>query len=188
MKTREVNITTATNDEHLHQILRLQKINLPKNLSQQEREQEGFVTVDHDFETLKKMNSPYPHVIALDGDQLVGYALVMLKSIRNDIDILKPMFEKIGGLTYNSVPLSNSNYLVMGQVCVDKDYRGQGIFYKMYNHLKATTQHDFDLLITEVSSLNTRSLKAHEKHGFTNILSYNAPDGHSWEILLWEFN
>lgn len=180
--------TTASTDNHLHQILQLQKINLPRSLSEAELKQEGFVTVDHDFDTLKKMNTPYPHTIALDGKDVIGYALVMMPLVRNDIDILKPLFEKIDAITYQSKLLSQCKYFVMGQVCVAKEYRGQGVFYKMYDHLKFTTQDDFDLILTEVSELNTRSLKAHKNHGFQNILSYVAPDGHPWEILLWDFS
>ncbi len=182
-----VTITTVASDKYLYQILDLQKINLPRNLSKEESKKEGFVTVDHDFDTLKKMNTPYPHTIALDGNNVVGYALVMLPSMRDEIEILKPMFEKIDKLSYKSKLLSNSKYFMMGQVCIAKGYRGKGVFYKMYDHLKETTGHDFDLMITEVSELNTRSLKAHKNHGFQNILSYVAPDGHPWEILLWDF-
>jgi len=162
-------------------------MNLPSSLSKEEIKKEGFVTVDHDFDTLKKMNTPYPHTIALDGSEVVGYALVMLPAMRNEIEILKPMFEKIDGLSYNAKLLSESKYFMMGQVCVEKEYRGQGVFYKMYDHLKSTTNDDFDYMITEVSTHNPRSLKAHENHGFQNILSYKAPDGHPWQILLWNY-
>lgn len=179
--------TTASTDHHLQQILQLQKINLPRSLTKEERIQEGFVTVDHDFDTLKKMNTPYPHTIALDGNIVVGYALVMLPAMRDEIEILKPMFEKIDGLLYNSKLLSECKYFMMGQVCVGKEFRGQGVFYKMYDHLKSTTNDDFDFMITEVSDHNTRSLKAHDNHGFENILNYKAPDGHPWQILLWNY-
>ena len=181
-------ITTATTDQHLHQILQLQKVNLPKNISIQEYEQEGFVTVDHDFDTLKKMNAPYPHIIALNEEEVVGYALVMLQSIKDDIEILKPMFEQIDNIHYKSKPIADGKYFVMGQVCVAKAYRRQGVFYRMYEELKRTTQNHFDMVVTEVSSHNVRSLKAHQKQGFENILSFEAPDGHPWEILVWDFS
>jgi len=181
-----IQITTARSEKHLRQILQLQKLNLPKALSEEERIQEGFVTVDHDFAILKKMNSPYPHIIATDDDSVIGYALVMLRSIQDEIEVLKPMFEKINTLSYNNAPLSSSKYFVMGQVCVAKDYRGKGIFYKMYDYMKSIMCIDFDMVITEVSAHNTRSLKAHARQGFVNVLSFEAPDGHPWEILLWD--
>lgn len=181
-------ITTATTDQHLHQILELQKINLPTALSEEEFKKEGFVTVDHDFDILKRMNSPYPHTIALHDEEVIGYALVMLKELGDEIQILKPMFEKINDLKHNGKSLSDCKYFVVGQACVAKAFRGQGVFYKMYDHLKSVMQSDFDYSITEVSTLNPRSLKAHAKQGFENILSFKAPDGHPWEILLWQLH
>lgn len=180
--------TTATTDQHLHQILKLQKINLPVALSEEEIKQEGFVTVDHNFDILKRMNSPYPHIIALYDEQVIGYALVMLKELGDEIPILKPMFEKINELKLKGKALSECKYFVVGQACVAKAFRGEGVFYKMYDHMKSVMQSDFDYSITEVSTLNPRSLKAHAKQGFENILSFNAPDGHPWEILLWQLN
>ena len=41
----------------LEQILDLQQRNLPKNISQEEREKEGFVTVEHDLDLLRAMNA-----------------------------------------------------------------------------------------------------------------------------------
>lgn len=180
--------TTASTDQYLHEILKLQKINLPKALSEEEIKQEGFVTVDHNFDILKRMNSPYPHIIALYDEQVIGYALVMLKDLGDEIPILKPMFKKINELQHNGKALSQSKYFVVGQACVTKAFRAQGVFYEMYDHMKSVMQSDFDYAITEVSTLNPRSLKAHTNQGFENILSFKAPDGHPWEILLWDLN
>lgn len=188
MKEIPTTITTASTDQHLHQILALQKINLPKALSEEERKQEGFVTVDHDFDTLKKMNSPYPHVIAFADEAVVAYALVMLRSMEQEVEILQPMFEKINQINYNSIPLQDSKYFVMGQVCVAKEHRSTGVFYKMYDYMKEVMKQDFEYVITEVSDHNTRSLKAHSKQGFKTILRYTAPDGHPWQIILWDLS
>ena len=46
----------ALTDESLLQILDLQKRNLKKYLSDVEKESEGFVTAEHTFEQLKKIN------------------------------------------------------------------------------------------------------------------------------------
>ena len=55
-----MHITTAKTDNDLRQILDLQQKNLPKHLSDNEQMTQGFVTLEHDFEMLKKMNSPLP--------------------------------------------------------------------------------------------------------------------------------
>ncbi|HEV8512500.1 MAG TPA: hypothetical protein VGQ59_04465 [Cyclobacteriaceae bacterium] len=60
--------TTSQTDQDLFQILDLQKKNLARSLSQDEINREGFVTVHHTFEDLKKMNSYEQSVIAKEND------------------------------------------------------------------------------------------------------------------------
>lgn len=61
---------TAENSIELQQIIELQAINLPSNISDEELKQQGFVTVKHDLDLLTRMNSPYGHIIAKDGDKI----------------------------------------------------------------------------------------------------------------------
>lgn len=172
----------------LIQILELQQNNLSKAVSIEERKAEGFVSVEHDLETLSLMNSPHPHIIARDGDALVGYCLVMLQEMRDHIDLLKPMFAVIDNQSINGKSLKQIQYLVMGQVCVHKAYRGQGVFYKMYDHMRAVMNEAFDVVITEISSQNTRSLRAHEKQGFRSLYKFTDPITlHPWEIVYWDW-
>jgi len=57
--------------EDLPGILQLQKENLRPVLTKTEQQEEGFVTIQHDLPLLKKMNSPFPHTIAIRGDEVV---------------------------------------------------------------------------------------------------------------------
>lgn len=174
--------------DQLNQILALQAINLIAAISQEEKNEQGFVTVKHDLETLAQMNDPFPHVIALDGDRVVGYCLVMLQSMRDRVQILKSMFDQIDNQHIDGVSLREINYLVMGQVCIDKDYRGQGVFHHMYDHMKSVMSPTFDMIITEISSHNTRSIRAHEKQGFKTLHKFDDPvDAHPWEIVYWDW-
>lgn len=161
----------------LEAILKLQILNLPNSLSHTERVSEGFVTVSHSLEILEQMNSLCPHIIAkYDGD-VVGYALCMMESFRNDIPILIPMFKEI-----DSVIQKGSSYMVMGQICIDKSYRGQGIFRGLYNYMTSELRNDFDMIITEVDASNTRSSGAHRSVGFEVLKTYCAND-HEWELI-----
>ena len=62
-------------DKELNEILCLQQQNLPINLSEKEIKQEGFLTVEHDFELLKKMNDDCSHTIAISENKVVADAL-----------------------------------------------------------------------------------------------------------------
>ncbi len=166
--------------EELAQILVLQKKNMAEGLSKEELLKEGFITVDHSYDILKKMNDACPHIIAKDGDLVVGYALVMLRSFRNDIAVLKPMFAAADAL------LPGRNYLAMGQICIDKNYRKMGLFKGMYQYYRKELQADFECLFTEVATANKRSIGAHKSVGFATLKT-QVTDGTSWELMNWDW-
>ncbi|GAB4110882.1 MAG: hypothetical protein OHK0057_34850 [Thermoflexibacter sp.] len=179
--------TQVSQDDEIRQILALQQINLPKNISREEALEQGFVTVEHDFALLKKMNDLAPSTIAKDGEKVVGYCLSMLVELKNDVPVLVPMFEIIEKIDYQGKKLNDLPYIAMGQVCVDKNYRGSGVFDGMYQAMKSYFEHQFDRVITEVALRNTRSLKAHQRVGFRNVYEYTAPDGENWAIVVWDW-
>lgn len=170
----------ASSDNELYQILEIQLRALKGNVSLEEQKEQGYITVPHTFEVLKKMNDACPHILALRDGKVVGYALTMLTSFRNEMEILIPMFETADHL------LANKNYLVMGQICIDKPYRGKGVFKGLYAYYKQELSTKYDCLFTEVATLNTRSLNAHMAVGF-QILDTQVTDGTSWEMVSWDW-
>jgi GNAT superfamily N-acetyltransferase len=184
---KPVSYRTASSDEDLHQILALQQRNLEEGLSPREVRDQGFVTVRHDFALLRSMNDAAPHIIAVSDGQVVGYALVMLRSFRDRIPILQPMFATLGRLTYRERPVNGYHYCIMGQVCIDKPWRGQGVFGGLYQALRRHYSEEYDLVITEVAQRNGRSIRAHEKVGFELLHRYPAADGEVWDLILWDW-
>ena len=149
-------------------------------VSSTEKKNEGFVTVSHSYAILKQMNDARSHVIAKDGDLVVGYALVMLKEFRDEISILSAMFETAEEL------LGGKKFLAMGQICISKAYRKRGIFRGMYNFYKKELQGEFDCLLTEVATDNKRSLEAHKSVGF-KVLKKQVTEGVSWVLINWDW-
>ena len=127
------------------------------------------------------MNDKEAHIIAKSEGNVVGYTLSMHPYFKQEIEILKPMFNKIDGVLDSEI-----SYLIMGQVCVDKGYRKQGIFRGLYQTMANKLNQKYDLLITEVAANNQRSLQAHYAIGFTDLLVYNA-DGFTWHLLQWDW-
>ena len=167
--------------QELHQILELQRINIKGSIPEEESKIEGFVTVKHDFEILNAMNSRCAHTIAKSNGNVVGYALSMVKEFKDEIDVLKPMFKEI----QNSVD-TNLSYIAMGQICIDKNFRKQGVFRGLYNAMKAHVKHEFDTIITEVDRNNTRSLSAHYAIGFEILKTYKS-NNQEWVLLSWSW-
>ncbi len=174
----------ARTDDDFRQILALQKANLKQRISSEEAKQEGFVTVDHTFEVLQKMNSPHPHIVARDGDKIVAYALVMLSQMATEIPILFGMFEQINSTPYKNAYLKDLNYFVMGQICIAKEYRGQGVFQGLYQKLDEAMKNHFAYIITLISLHNPRSCKAHQKVGFEIIKNYQTDYGDDVIIVM----
>ncbi|HEY1200857.1 MAG TPA: GNAT family N-acetyltransferase, partial [Niastella sp.] len=85
-----ITYTTAKNDTDLQQILALQKQNLASGLTKEQISSQGFVTVSHRFEELKKMNEIEQHVIGKDNDRVVAYLLAMTAHSRFDVPVLFP--------------------------------------------------------------------------------------------------
>lgn len=182
-----ISISLAQSDQELRGIIALQTVNLLKNISAKEAESQGFVTVVHDFDILKKMNDDEPHIIAKSGNEVAGYCLAMTKKFKKDIPVLVPMFDKMDEQVHKGKLVKDYNYIVCGQVCVAKSVRGQGVFDRMYRHCQSTYSRKYDLILTEIAERNQRSIRAHYRVGFETLLRYKATDGEDWEVVAWDW-
>ena len=167
----------ASTEKELEQILALQQRNLLQNVSHENRNTEGFVSVQHDLAILGKMNEVCPHIIATFEKKVVGYALCMHPKFADEIELLRPMFLEIA----TAVPPTES-FIAMGQICVDKEHRKKGIFRELYKTMKAYLQPEFDSIVTSVDVTNTRSLEAHYAVGFTDLKNFRAKN-RDWKLI-----
>jgi hypothetical protein len=179
--------TLASSTDELQQILQLQKENLRQHVTEAEMKSQGFVTLHHDLNVLQQMHELAPAVIIKDKDHVVAYALTMLRECRELIPDLEPMFALLDQLTWNNKPLNDYRFYVMGQVCIARAYRGQGLFDELFRHHKKTYQTQFDLFITEIATRNVRSMRAHERVGFKTI-HVHRDDLDEWAVVGWDWN
>jgi len=178
--------TIPASTEDIQMILDLQQKNLKGLISAEEKEQQGFVTLQHDLGTLQQMHTLAPSVIIKDNDKVVAYALSELKECRELVPDLEPMFTLFDSLSWNGKPLNDYRYYVMGQICIDKAYRGQGLFERLYAHHKSLYQSKFDLFVTEISTSNYRSLRAHERVGF-QVMHMHRDSLDEWVVVGWDW-
>jgi len=183
-----INITTSASTSDLEGIIALQKQNLRSNLSAAEIKEQGFVTVSHTLDDLEKMHLYEENIIAKDGDRIVAYVLGMTEQSKNDVPRLVEMYESFDHIQYKGNSIADYNYIVVGQVCVDKEYRGQGLFDSCYAAYKAHFKKKFDFAITEIASINLRSMRAHTRVGFNSIHIYTDATGVEWHVVVWAWN
>ena len=186
MKTYTI---TTLKEKDILLLLALQKENLKRNLDAETIESQGFVSFVYSPDDIKGMMQDEPQIIAMDGDDIVGYALTTSLDYAQTVKLLQPLVEKSKTLTYNDTPLSNLRYYIMGQVCVKAGYRGIGIFDALYQGHKEYLSTKYDGVITEIATENKRSLAAHRRVGFTTIYDYyDEVSVKNWEIVFWKFD
>jgi len=178
--------TLVSSDEELKQINQLNQLNLKTKLSNHEQKEEGFVTWLYSLELLQQLHQLAPSVIVKDKNRVVGYALTTLRESHTFHPDLDNMIRTINPILYKSKPLSNYSYYCMGQICIDKTDRGKGIFDLLYQKHKEEYCKKYELLITEISTSNYRSLRAHEKTGFKTISSHKDILD-TWNIVVWDW-
>ncbi len=179
-----IHATTVSTHQELKQILDLQKRNLKQHITIDEKEEQGFLTMPFHIEMLEKFHAIAPTVIVKDDDRVVAYAIVVLQEGRQSYPDLEPMFQNLEKLSWQGKSLHDHSFYVMGQICVDKAYRSKGLFDMLYKKHKEIYGKAFDFIVTEISTSNHRSIKAHKRvgfktiHRFTDILD-------EWELVFW---
>jgi L-amino acid N-acyltransferase YncA len=181
----EIVFEAASTEQHFEQILQLQKQNLLGAISEEQQAQQGFVFAEHTMSLLKMMAAHFPQVIAVSNGKVIGYNLAMPVSMKNEMPSLVPMFTEFERSKYKGRPLATYNFMVGGQVCVDKDFRGQGLLRRLYHETRNRLPSGYQLCVTEVSERNSVSLKAHQKMGFEVVSTYH--DGKElWKVVVWD--
>lgn len=183
-----ITYTTTENDADLEGILHLQRKNLKTAVPAHETAIEGFVSVSHNLENLRRLHEIEQHIIAKDTGEVVGYVLAMTKASRHELPLIYPLFEMFDEFEYSGKVISDYKYMLVGQVCIDKNYRGKGIFGNCYLKYKERYSNSYDFAITEIPKTNLRSQQAHKKIGFKEIHSYRDSDGVEWIVVLWDWN
>ncbi|MHA8106873.1 N-acetyltransferase family protein [Aquirufa sp. 5-AUSEE-100C1] len=180
-----VEIQLATRNEELVGILALQQANLRKNISEEEALSQGFLMAEYDLEFLQALHAKSPSIIAKDGEKVVGYSIVALPEEARQHDLLADLVRNIERCRYQNEGISN--YSIVGQLCVDKHYRGQNLVQRLYGAFRDHYADSYTYCVTDVAQANTRSLRAHQKRGFQVIdtLEYG---GIAWDIVLWDWN
>lgn len=186
MSSSSISIELSDSVADLERIIEIQQLNHPGSVAPDLWETQGFVTMKYTVEELQTMCGPYRHVVAKHNDTVVGYALVLLKEHSERFPLLADMFQHIATGAYGGKPLRQSRYVVMGQVCIDENFRGKGIFKELYDKFREQMRADFDLVITEVSAKNGRSMGAHQSVGFENIAPEHAGSS-EWNVIAWDW-
>lgn len=180
-------ITQVETEQELIGLKQLQVANLRKLVGESEAMKEGFLTSEYSIELLQDMHQIHPSIIAKEGDKVVGFVIVTTKSIYGRHPELDHLLNTLDAIEYKGELLINKKYILVGQLCVAKSHRGQGLVQSMYHYYKNIHAQQYDYLVTDISQANLRSIKAHKKSGFKTI-NVIQQVGNNWDIVLWDWN
>jgi RimJ/RimL family protein N-acetyltransferase len=180
-------IKMVQTEQELKGLKGLQNANLRRLIGEEEAMKEGFVTSEYSLELLEKMHQEHPSIIAKEGDEVVGYVIVTNKSVLGEHDEIDHLFHTVDEMEFNGELLKNCTYILVGQLCVGKSHRGQGLVQAMYTYYKENFSQQYQYLVTDISQANPRSIKAHKKSGFETI-GVIEQVGTGWDIVLWNWN
>ena len=173
-------------EQELIGLKQLQTNNLRRLIGEEEAMKEGFVTSEYALSLLQQMHEIHPSIIVKEGEEVVGYTIVTNKEVYGAHPELDHLFNTLDATEYKGALLKNSNYILIGQVCVAKSHRGQGWVPKMYDYYKSLHAKNYTFLVTDISQANKRSIRMHQKIGFETI-GVIEQVGTGWDIVLWDW-
>ncbi len=147
---------------------------------------QGFLTAEYDLPYLRAMNAAAPSIIAVDQSQVVRYALVATQTIRHGHPFIGALFQAIDPIFFRSQTFDKTPYVVVGQLCVGRHHRGQGLVQSLYQHFRESLQSDYHCAVTDIARENVRSLRAHPNTGF-RIAHSIVYEGRVWDVVVWDW-
>lgn len=149
-------------------MVELQNQNLVSRLSEEEKQQ-GFLSGSFTASQFSDLNEDIAVIVALDEARLIGFLCASSVEFNQNFRLPAAMTARFQHVSYKGRLVSNYTTVVAGPVCVDQNYRGKGIFESMYVCLIETVPAKYDLIAALVSTINPRSIHAHEKVGLETV-------------------
>ena len=162
-------------------MVQLHNQNLLNNLTPSEQAS-GFLSASFSEEQFQAMDQDLCVVVCTDSDKLCGYACAGSIQYNQNIPLVAAMIARFPEISYQGRPLSSYHPFIYGPVCIDREYRGQGLLPKLIETLLSALPPGFDALTTLISKDNQRSIHAHQKLGIEKIGEFEF-NGQSFLIL-----
>lgn len=182
-----VRIKLAHETSELEGILDLQRRNLKRCLSGTEASEQGFLIAEYDLAYLRRLQAHRPSVVAVDEGRVVGYVLVVTRESREGHPFVAALIDEIDRIDHEGRRLAATDYVVVGQLCVDKDHRGQGLVERLYEEFRRSLEGGYRFAVTDIARANARSLKAHQRVGF-RVIHQIEYEGLLWDVVLWDWS
>ena len=148
------------------------------------RRKNGFVTTLFTKEQFTELIETEDGIsLACDGDRVVAYAMAGSWGFWSKWPLFQHMIADLPDTEYLGQTLSVENSYQYGPVCIDMDYRGQGVLQSLFAHSTRQMSGRYPILITFINQINTRSFAAHtQKVGLDVIKPFTFNGNQYYEL------
>lgn len=170
-------IITQATIQDIPAVLALLKANHADNVADKTN---GFVTTNMTEQQMASLMEQENGVtIAKDGDKVVAFALAASWKFWSEWPFFAYMIEELPKFSFEGQQLTAENSYQYGPVCVDQDYRGSGIFEKVFFASLASMRDRYPIMATFINQINPRSYAAHtRKAGMTEVGRFDYNNNH----------
>lgn len=156
-------VTRLGTKQDIAGILSLQERNLSSNLTAKEREK-GFVTTPFtigQIEEIIKQNGIF--IAENPAKNIVAYAFAGSWAYFEQWEIFNFMVARFPKLSFNGAAISVENSFQYGPICIDINYRGNGLLNLIFEEMRVEFSKKYPISITFINKSNVISEKAHTK-------------------------
>ena len=172
METQERQaIVRLLNDNDYQGLLRIQRENAVGSVPAGQRAG-GFLSAEFTVDQLRAMHESAGIVVATVGDSLAAFFCLSTLEANQDAPIVMAMRETMRSVLLDGRPIESCSFVVAGPICIDKQYRGSGLFERLYEFAVNHFATRFELAVAFIAQENQRSLKAHEKVGMVPLAQF----------------
>ena len=143
-------------------ILALQELYLISNLSETEKTA-GFVTTPFTTVQITQVIQQENLFIAKDKNRVIAYLFTGSWNFFSQWPIFNYMTSLFPTLKFIDFNITTSNSFQYGPICIDKEYRGQGIILPLFELMRNQLQVQYPLSVTFINKINVPSTLAHTK-------------------------
>ena len=155
-----------------------------KNVSDEEKEKEGFVSLETKISLIRKLSDEIGIIVAISEGKVIGYEMPIGLNNLSESPLLQQVYDDILKLKYDGKKLSEYMVIIEGQICVKKEHGGKGIAKELHQKFMELLKPNYDLIITGVSKNNPRSMHVHLKKMGFSILNKSSDDEGEWYVII----
>ncbi|SHG29029.1 hypothetical protein SAMN05444396_107135 [Flavobacterium segetis] len=150
--------TASIND--IDGVLALQDLYLVSNLSDQEKTA-GFVTTPFTIAQLTEVIENKNLFLAIDNQKIIAYIFTGSWNFFSQWPIFNHMISLLPGLHFLDFKFTTSNSFQYGPICIDKNYRSQGLITPFFEFMRGHMGPKYPLSLTFINKINIPSTRAH---------------------------